>query len=365
MSDELPEHLRAWAELGKKHAHLWIALPANVRSNVAAQLIHEASTSIPRTELLRQDMIEMGLPRRAALYGDAVRALEVARGFLGDLCHQADLEADDPDPRRRPYERPTVQQTTIEETLQLARETPGLGETAEEIERKIEWLRTMLLERAAAVRADFGQDNTPPGVKPCERCGELQCLCAPCPRCSEPVPDLDGFGVIAHLSGYVCTRCHVYTSLLGSGSFDTPCPSCRSTEHVKLETGCGYCAHPSKDGDKRGGWICGICDQRFPGPLDQMLADWDLVRGCSRIVVGPSEACPKWSATIEVRHVAPRYKDEPVKFVTDWKAAFEGATPDELAEHLRVALEGYRAGCKHEAGEDGDCKRCGRVAIPF
>ena len=51
---------------------------------------------------------------------------------------------------------------------------------------------------------------------------------APCPRCGAEVEDYDGFGVLAHVQPY----------------------------HAD---GCGYCSHPSRDGDGMGGMVCGIC----------------------------------------------------------------------------------------------------------
>lgn len=43
-----------------------------------------------------------------------------------------------------------------------------------------------------------------------------------CPKCSAEQEDFDGFGVMY-------------------------CENCR------------YCKHPSRDGDGKGGWVCGIC----------------------------------------------------------------------------------------------------------
>ena len=44
-----------------------------------------------------------------------------------------------------------------------------------------------------------------------------------CPRCKAELPDFDGFGVLAHTK-------------------------------PAYADGCGYCSHPSRDGD-----VCGIC----------------------------------------------------------------------------------------------------------
>lgn len=59
-----------------------------------------------------------------------------------------------------------------------------------------------------------------------------------CPRCGEWLDDLDGFGVLAHIPG------------------------------------CGYCSHPSGDGDGKGGYTCGICGVAIPStrPVDLMEA---------------------------------------------------------------------------------------------
>ena len=49
-----------------------------------------------------------------------------------------------------------------------------------------------------------------------------------CPRCGAEHPDLDGLGFVAHVKpGY--------------------------------EDGCGWCSHPSRDGDGKGNMVCGIC----------------------------------------------------------------------------------------------------------
>lgn len=49
-----------------------------------------------------------------------------------------------------------------------------------------------------------------------------------CPRCGAEEPDHDGFGMVAHTK-------------------------------PAYPNGCGYCSHPSRDGDGQGGWRCGIC----------------------------------------------------------------------------------------------------------
>lgn len=49
-----------------------------------------------------------------------------------------------------------------------------------------------------------------------------------CPKCGEWIEDMDGFGVLAHKA-------------------------------------CGYCSHPSQDGDGEGDFICGICGQKVGG----------------------------------------------------------------------------------------------------
>jgi ribosomal protein L37AE/L43A len=51
-----------------------------------------------------------------------------------------------------------------------------------------------------------------------------------CPRCGRLEPDFDGFGMLAHTK-------------------------------PAFEHGCGYCSHPSCDGDGNGNWICGICGE--------------------------------------------------------------------------------------------------------
>jgi hypothetical protein len=48
-----------------------------------------------------------------------------------------------------------------------------------------------------------------------------------CPKCGKEMPDFDGFGVLAHIA---------------------PMPD-----------PCGYCSHPSIDGD-----VCGICGAKVP-----------------------------------------------------------------------------------------------------
>jgi hypothetical protein len=48
-----------------------------------------------------------------------------------------------------------------------------------------------------------------------------------CPRCGFEMEDFDGVGVVAHVS---------------------PMPEA-----------CGYCRHPSRDGDGNGNMVCGIC----------------------------------------------------------------------------------------------------------
>lgn len=49
-----------------------------------------------------------------------------------------------------------------------------------------------------------------------------------CPRCGVAEPDFDGFGMLAHTQ-------------------------------PAYEKGCGYCSHPSRDGDGEGNWTCNIC----------------------------------------------------------------------------------------------------------
>lgn len=50
----------------------------------------------------------------------------------------------------------------------------------------------------------------------------------------------------------------------------SPCPSCGEwvdnedcmpvLAHVApMRNACGWCSHPSRDGDGKGGWVCGIC----------------------------------------------------------------------------------------------------------
>ena len=49
-----------------------------------------------------------------------------------------------------------------------------------------------------------------------------------CPRCGAEHPDCDGFGFIAHTK-------------------------------LAYPDGCGWCSHPSRDGDGHGNMVCGIC----------------------------------------------------------------------------------------------------------
>lgn len=56
---------------------------------------------------------------------------------------------------------------------------------------------------------------------------------ATCPRCKAEVEDFDGFGVLAHIK-------------------------------PAYPDGCGYCSHPSRDGDGKGNWVCGICGEVTP-----------------------------------------------------------------------------------------------------
>lgn len=49
-----------------------------------------------------------------------------------------------------------------------------------------------------------------------------------CPRCGAEHFDYDGFGFIAHTK-------------------------------PAYPDGCGWCSHPSRDGDGKGGMVCGIC----------------------------------------------------------------------------------------------------------
>jgi hypothetical protein len=49
-----------------------------------------------------------------------------------------------------------------------------------------------------------------------------------CPQCKREEPDFDGFGMLAHTK-------------------------------PAYPNGCGYCTHPSRNGDGKGNWVCGIC----------------------------------------------------------------------------------------------------------
>lgn len=49
-----------------------------------------------------------------------------------------------------------------------------------------------------------------------------------CPRCLALHEDFDGFGFIAHTK-------------------------------PAYADGCGWCSHPTRDGDGKGGMVCGIC----------------------------------------------------------------------------------------------------------
>lgn len=54
-----------------------------------------------------------------------------------------------------------------------------------------------------------------------------------CPQCGAEHPDFDGLGFVAHVKpGY--------------------------------EDGCGWCSHPSRDGDGKGNMVCGICGDVKP-----------------------------------------------------------------------------------------------------
>ena len=57
----------------------------------------------------------------------------------------------------------------------------------------------------------------------CAACGDVitdgACLCEPCPQCGRGVPDLDGFGILAHLGGDGCGFC-VHPSTMGEGVTD-------------------------------------------------------------------------------------------------------------------------------------------------
>jgi hypothetical protein len=49
-----------------------------------------------------------------------------------------------------------------------------------------------------------------------------------CPQCKREEPDFDGFGMLSHTK-------------------------------PAYEHGCGYCSHPTRDGDGDGNMVCGIC----------------------------------------------------------------------------------------------------------
>lgn len=49
-----------------------------------------------------------------------------------------------------------------------------------------------------------------------------------CPKCHAVMDDMDGFGCLAHVA--------------------------------PMADACGYCTHPSLDGQEDGTWKCGICE---------------------------------------------------------------------------------------------------------
>ena|SRR5579864_760169 len=53
-----------------------------------------------------------------------------------------------------------------------------------------------------------------------------------CPRCGVEETDYDGLGMLAHTK-------------------------------PTFEKGCGWCSHPSKDQEKDGPWVCGLCGSKF------------------------------------------------------------------------------------------------------
>jgi hypothetical protein len=64
----------------------------------------------------------------------------------------------------------------------------------------------------------------------CDGCNEMPRMT--CPKCGEEMADFDGFGVLAHVA--------------------------------PMKNACGYCSHPTLDGDACG--ICGATIVRDPGP---------------------------------------------------------------------------------------------------
>lgn len=104
---------------------------------------------------------------------------------------------------------------------------------------------------AALDRLQAGGDVPEEVMSMCTACGEPivdgACLCIPCPQCGRDVPDLDGFGVIAHLGG----------------------------------DGCGYCSHPSTDSVRapnNAGLAlerCGVCER---------LLEYEINGSCARLV---------------------------------------------------------------------------------
>jgi len=70
-----------------------------------------------------------------------------------------------------------------------------------------------------------------------------------CPGCGLLVPDFDGFGIVAHLD---------------------------PDESAQLEDfppGCGYCTHPTADGNADGKMVCNLC-----GALEG-TEEWQTRRG--------------------------------------------------------------------------------------
>lgn len=109
-----------------------------------------------------------------------------------------------------------------------------------------------------------------------------------CPRCRAEHPDYDGFGFVAHTK-------------------------------PAYADGCGWCSHPSRDGDGKGGMVCGICGDVEPGAIKPLL-EGEVTRD------------PEWEA--------------------NWNEAHALGRADALAERDPQVLTG-RLGAHDDAYSDG------------
>lgn len=76
-------------------AREWEELPASVRSNVGASLVHVMTEKLAANELLIRDMEEANLPRRVALYQGASEALSMLRYLGARLAAHGDHEIEE------------------------------------------------------------------------------------------------------------------------------------------------------------------------------------------------------------------------------------------------------------------------------